>query len=70
MPAQQKLNVFDDEPTDWWPYGWSYLEPPYRAWDMYTLAAIVTHPEDFVDYIKIKIQNVVDELERLGIRLE
>lgn len=70
MPAQQKLNVFDDEPTDGWPYGWSYLEPPYRAWDMYTLAAIVTHPEDFVDYINIKIQNVVDELERLGIRLE
>ena len=37
---------------------------------MQTLADIVNHTDKFVNYIKEKIQIVLDELEQQGIKLE
>lgn len=67
-PAVCKLDTFHKEPTNGWPYGWDYLDQ-YRYWDMKTLADMVINTDKFVDYIKKKIQVVLDELERRGIKL-
>lgn len=37
---------------------------------MQTLADMVNHPDKFVNYIKDKIQNVLNALEQQNIKLE
>lgn len=66
---QQKLDVFQDSPNVFWPYGSAYMDS-FRHWDMNTLAYMVNHTDKFVDYIKKKIEIVLNELDRKGIQLE
>ncbi len=66
---QQKLDVFQDSPNEFWPYGNAWMDS-FRHWDMNTLAYMVKHTDKFVDYIKEKIEMILDELDRKGIQLE
>lgn len=66
---QQKLDLFSDGSSNHWPYGNVYLDQ-YRYWDMKTLADMVNHTDKFVNYIKEKMQIVLDELARKGIKPE
>ena len=66
---QQKLDIFSDTSSDYWPFGNVYLDQ-YKYWDMKTLADMVNHTDKFVNYIKEKIQIVLNELERKGIELK
>lgn len=66
---QPKLDIFSDSPNNYWPFGSIYLDQ-YRYWNMQILANMIIHTDKFVDYIKCKIQIVLDELERQGIKLE
>lgn len=66
---QQKLDIFSDSSSNKWPYGNAYLDS-YRNWDMQTLADMVNHTDKFVNYIKDKIQNVLNALEQQNIKLE
>lgn len=68
-PAVRKTEAFPGKSSSGWPYGWAFLDK-YRYWDMQTLADIVNHTDKFVNYIKEKIQIVLDELEQQGIKLE
>lgn len=68
-PQIPRLSIFPGTPNNGWPYGWAYLDK-YRYWDMTTLAEIINNTDKFVDYIKGKIETVLDELNRLGIKLE
>ena len=66
---QQKLNVSQEEPSDIWPYGCAYLDK-YRYWDMTSHAEIINNTDEFVNYIKGKIESVLTELNQRGIKLE
>lgn len=66
---QQKLNVFQEDPSDIWPYGCAYLDK-YRYWNMTSRAEIINNTDEFVNYIKGKIESVLTELNQRGIKLE
>lgn len=66
---QQKLNVFQEEPSDIWPYGCVYLDK-YRYWNMTFRAEIINNTDKFVNYIKGKIESVLTELNQRGVKLE
>lgn len=68
QPKISQLNMFH-YPTDGWPYGWLYLDQ-YRYWDLNTLANIINNMKEFVYYIKKKIEAIVDELNRQGVKFE
>lgn len=68
-PQILQLSMFPNKPNDAWPYGWASLDQ-YRYWDLDTLADIMNNPKKFVDYIKGKIEAIVNELNRQGIKFE
>lgn len=68
-PQIPQLSIFPGTPTNAWPYGWAYLDK-YRYLDMTTLAEIVNNMDEFVNYIKEKIESVLTELNQRGIKLE
>lgn len=68
-PQIPQLSIFPGTPNNAWPYGWAYLDK-YRYWDMTTLAEIVNNTDEFVNYIKGKIESVLTELNQRGIKLE
>ena len=66
---QQKLNIFQEKPSNFWPYGCAFLDK-YRYWDMTSRAEIINNTDKFVNYIKEKIEAVLTELNQRGIKLE
>lgn len=68
QPKISQLDMFHN-PNDNWPYGWTSLDQ-YRYWDMNTLADIINNMKEFVYYIKKKIEAIVDELNRQGVKFE
>ena len=66
---QQKLNIFQEKPSNIWPYGYASLNK-YRYWDMTSRAEIINNTDKFVNYIKEKIEAVLTELNQRGIKLE
>ena len=66
---QQKFNIFQEEPSNIWPYGWAYFDK-YRYWDMTSRTEIINNTDKFVNYIKGKIESVLTELNQRGIKLE
>lgn len=67
-PSIPPISMFG-KPCNNWPYGLASLDR-YRYWDMNTLADIINNPKDFVDYIKGKINAIVDELNKQGVKFE
>lgn len=67
-PKLSQISIFG-KANSAWPYGFAYLDQ-YRYWDMNTLADILKDTDKFVNYIKQKIQVVLDELSKQGIELD
>lgn len=68
LPNIKMPNEFKS-PGGCWPYGVAYLDQ-YRYWNTTTLSDIITNPDKFKNYIKGKIQIVLNILEENGISIE
>ena len=56
----RKLDCLNQTPTEWWPYGWEYLNK-YRNWDMNTMTDMVNGK--YMNYIEKLVLEAINEIE-------
>lgn len=61
-----KLDCFSNAPTNYWPYGWEYLNK-YRNWDWNTYAEMVNG--NFSKYVKELVLLAIEEIEKKSIHM-
>lgn len=60
-----KLDCLKEKPCDGWPYGWEYLRDDIMNWDYEITKKIVSG--DIANYIKVKFNEILLEIEEKGI---
>lgn len=62
----EKFVCFNEEPTNWWPYGWSYLPPNLGNW---TDAESRNHIIDgkVLDFLKEIIDRIIEEFRNINV---
>ena len=61
------LNCLDQEPNEYWPYGWSFLPANIRNWDYYITEEIVNG--DVFNWVKKKFDEILSELDERNLRM-
>lgn len=62
--ARQKLNCLDNEPTEGWPYGWSWLQDNYFNWNIRTALDMANETDNkFCQYILDKLDRILQEID-------
>ena len=61
------LNCLDQEPNEYWPYGWSFLPANIRNWDYNITEEIVKG--DVFNWVKNKFDEILSELDERNLRM-
>lgn len=62
--TRQKLNCLDNEPTEGWPYGWSWLSDNYFNWNIRTALDMANSTDNrFCKYIIDKLDKMLKEID-------
>lgn len=60
---KRKLSCFTGEPTDWWPYGWQWLEP-YDKWKTGSGTIPAMIDGRFSKFILKRVTEIMEEIEK------
>lgn len=71
-PQQSLLGL--DKPTNWWPYGWKWLENSYHyILPNYDLSSFEyffgKEKQELIDYLVKEISNIIEEADKAGINI-